>query len=405
VGKSFGILKVTSGVETFDVSLPRRESKEGRGHKDFVSTPDPHMRYEEAAARRDFTINTIGFDCDASQFLDPFNGRKDLQDRILCATSHHFEEDPLRVLRAAQFAARFGLHVDLHTMDMCQSLRSELPLLPKERLWEEWKKLLLKAERPSIGIEVMRVAGVLEELFPELDDLIGVPQEYEWHPEGNQHPLGSLWVHNQMVVDAAAQIVRREGLFEEEALIVMLGALCHDLGQPETTQVIDGRIRSPAHDQAGVPVTRSLLSRMGCPPSIIEEVLPLVANHLAPSTFKKQGAGPSAIRRLALKVPLGRLVLVAEADHMGRATPDVLSGKPYESGPWLLEQAEKLNVLEEGPKPLLMGRHLLDLGFKPGPGMGAILKDAFEAQLDGAFSDVEGAWDWLRTNNIIGPDH
>lgn len=402
VGKCFGVLKVTSdrSVHEVDVSIPRREMKTDRGHRGFETAPDASMRFEDAAARRDFTVNAIGFDPLTGEFLDPFDGISDLHARVLRATSPQFCEDPLRVLRACQFAARFQMTIDPQCIQMCKRLNPELPDLPSDRLREEWKKLLLKADKPSLGIDAMRETGVLETLFPELDALIGVAQDPQWHPEGQDHPLGSLWVHNQMVVDEAAKIIRRDGLLEthpDEALIVMLGALCHDLGKPATTVYKDGRWRSPGHEEAGVAPSRALLQRMGCPGRIIDAVLPLVDRHLAPSLLRQQNAGNGAVRRLALQVPLQRLVRVAEADYRGRTTPEAMAGAAFEAGAWLLERAASLAVTRTEPKPLLTGKHLIAMGMRPGRHMGTILLQAFEAQMDDAFADEAGALAWAES--------
>jgi len=401
VGKSFGVLKVSldAAEHDFDISLPRLETKTARGHRGFATKPDPRMSFEEAAARRDFTVNAIGFDPLTGDYLDPFNGISDLNARILRATSHHFCEDPLRVLRACQFAARFEMAIDPQCITMCKRLNPELPDLPTDRLREEWRKLLLKADKPSIGIDAMRETGELETLFPELAALIGVPQDPEWHPEGQDHPLGSLWVHNQMVIDEAAKIIRRDGILDadpEEALVVMLGAMCHDLGKAGTTTWKDGRWRSHAHEEAGAAPTRSLLQRMGCPVRTIEAVVPLVERHLAPSLLYKQDAGNGAVRRLALKVPLERLVRVAEADYRGRTTPEALAGHPFEPGHWLLRRAKDLAVSGTERKPLLTGKHLLAMGMQPGRELGAMLRQAFDAQMDDPFADEAGAIEWAR---------
>lgn len=392
VGRSFGVLKVhvrADGEEdVVDVALPRRESKSGRGHRGFVVECDPALPFEEAAARRDFTMNAIGYDPAAEAFLDPTGGADDLAAAVLRHVSPAFDEDPLRVLRACQFAARFALEIAPETLDRCRALFGELDALPKERLWEEWKKLLLKARYPSIGLWALVHTGAIE-LFPELSALRGCPQEAEWHPEGD------VWLHTLLVVDEAARLAAALD-DDEERLLLLLGALCHDLGKPSTTREEEGRIRSRNHEAAGEPPTRSFLARIGAPLHVIDAVVPLVREHLKPHQLYAERAhlSDAALRRLATRVAIPRLVRVARADFLGRTTADALRGDDV-AGAWLLAEAERLQLLDQAPTPLLQGRHLIARGLSPGPAFGPMLQRAFEAQLDGVFSDVEGALGWL----------
>ncbi len=395
VGKSFGVLKVSMTrpeIANFDVSLPRRENKEGRGHKGFFVEMNSNLSFEDASLRRDFTVNAMGIDLETSTLLDPHSGVRDLRQGILRHVSEAFDEDPLRVLRAAQFAARFALSLDPGTIKKCQNLRSELSTLPKERIWEEFKKLIFAA-RPSIGLEVLQDTGALE-LFPELLALMGCQQDPTWHPEGD------VWVHTLMVADEAARIVREEQLDEDESLKVLFGALCHDLGKPPTTKFEDGRYRSKNHEAAGEEPTRSFLSRVGAPNDLIDAVVPLVRDHLKPVQLYKEREKISdgAIRRLSARVPITRLCLVAKADFLGRTTEDAKAGIDP-SVVWLLREASRLSVQNAAPRPILMGRHLLDAGMTPGPQVGEILAKAYEAQLDGEFSDLDNALKWVKLNS------
>jgi len=399
VGRSFGVLKVTvehdGERETFDVALPRRENKVGQGHRGFVVESDPEMSFSDAAARRDFTINAIGVDLSSGELLDPHGGAADLERGVLRHVSPAFSEDPLRVLRACQFAARLGLSIADETLDLCRSLEPELSTLPKERLWEEMKKLLLKSPWPSVGLCALVDTGAIS-LFPELHALMGCPQEPEWHPEGD------VWVHNLLVVDEAARVVREEALDGDEALYVLVGALCHDLGKPLTTDTSDGRVRSKNHEAEGEAPTRDFLGRLGAPNAVVEAVVPLVRDHLKPWQLYRDRdvVSDGALRRLALRVPLERLVRVARADFRGRTTPDALLGDDV-AGRWLLEQAERLAVKDAAPEPLLLGRDLLARGHRPGKALGELLKLAFEAQLNGAFTDHDGALAWADAHLAV----
>jgi tRNA nucleotidyltransferase (CCA-adding enzyme) len=385
VGKSFGVLKLITQKAEYDVSLPRRESNTGKGHKGFLVNADPKMTFKEASARRDFTVNSIGFEPIQQVWLDPHNGKGDLRKRILRHIGHAFAEDPLRVLRGAQFAARLNFQLAPETLALCQTL--DLNELSRERLLGEFKKLLLLAKRPSIGLEILRQTRTLR-FFPELEALIDVPQDPTWHPEG------CVWTHTLMVVDEAAKLRTAD---EKANLILMFGALCHDFGKPETTIWKDGHWRSPAHDVLGMRPTEEFLRRLTDEASLIERVTVLVREHLRPAMLynDREKVTPGAIRRLALRVSIPELLRVAEADHFGRTTEDALR-REFPAKQWLLEQAAKLHVRDERPKPLLKGRHLLSLGMRPSPQMGEILEEAFALQLDGVINSLGEAEDWAN---------
>jgi tRNA nucleotidyltransferase (CCA-adding enzyme) len=239
----------------------------------------------------------------------------------------------------------------------------------------------------------MRRLGQLS-LFPELEALIGVRQDPEWHPEGD------VWTHTGMVVDEAANL-RRDEHGEFENLALMLGALCHDFGKPATTVFSDGKWRSPSHDARGEEPTRSFLARLTREAALAESVTAYVREHLKPAQLYKSRAEvkPSAIRRLALRVDIEKLVRVARADHFGRTTPDALA-REFPAGEWLLEQSRRLHVLDERPKPFLTGKYLVSLGMKPGPGMGKLIAESFEMQLEGELQDADAAQAWARSRLI-----
>jgi len=379
VGESFTVFK----IDNVDVSLPRRESKVGRGHKGFAVQGDPNLSLTEAARRRDFTINAMSFDPTTDEVIDPFDGRRDLDARILrMVDATTFADDSLRVLRALQFAARFDLTVDEATKNVCR----EIPLddLPSERIWSEVEKLLLQAERPSIGLGLARELGVVEKLFPDLVPLAECPQDPEWHPEGD------VWTHTLMVVDEARR--RIDGLERGPAVAMMVAALCHDIAKPLTTAVIDGRWRSPGHEEAGVVPTERVLDRLNLHSidgyDARHAVLGLVAQHLKPSAFQKAPTPVSdgAFRRLAMKVDLELLARFAKADCHGRAGAFDCSAMD-----WFLDRARSLGIEHAAPPPVLLGRHLLALGVPPGPRMGVILKAVYERQLDGNVKTIEEA--------------
>jgi len=384
VGESFQVYKLGD----IDVSLPRRESRTGRGHRSFDVTGDPSMTVGEAARRRDFTVNAIAWDPLTGDYLDPFNGRADLARRILRRVDPRtFPEDSLRVLRAVQFAARFELDVEPETRALCRTIA--LDDLPAERVWGEFEKLL-SASRPSIGLALASEIDVARRLFPELHALEGCPQEPEWHPEGD------VWVHTLQVVDQARR--RVDDLERPQRIAVMLGAVCHDFGKPATTAVIDGRIRSMDHEEQGVAPALAFLDRLNIHSidgyDVRAQVAGIVAQHLKPGAWYKvrDEVGDGAFRRLAQKVDLELLARLAKSDCLGRE-PGQFDCTAMD---WFLDRARSLGVEHRPPPSLLMGRHLLALGLTPGPRVGEILKSVYEQQLDGAVRSVDEAIEAAR---------
>ncbi len=377
VGESFTVFKIGN----VDVSLPRRESKVARGHRGFAVEGDPSMSIADAARRRDFTINAILRDPLTHELLDPFGGREDLAARRLRVVDPStFVDDSLRVLRALQFAARFELTVDEET----RRLLASVPLddLPAERVWGEIEKLLLQAERPSIGLALALEIGVVARLFPELLPLTTCEQDPEWHPEGD------VWTHTLMVVDQAH--ARLEGLDRGRATALMLSAICHDLGKPLTTVHADGHVKSPGHEDAGVPLAEAVLDRLNVHSmdgyDVRGAVIGITRHHLRPVAFWKSPTPVSdgAFRRLAQKVDLELLARFAKADCHGRRGTFDCSAID-----WFLERARALGVEHAPPTPLVLGRHLIDLGMSPGPAMGALLRQIYEAQLDGDITTLD----------------
>lgn len=380
VGRSFGVFKLKG--RPIDIALPRTENRIGRRHRDFSVRGDPHLSLAEAAKRRDFTINAISWEPLEDRIVDPVGGIGDLESRVLRHVSPAFTEDPLRVLRAVQFIARFELAPADSTIRLCRTLVQDD--LSEERIFEEWRKLILRGIRPSAGLEFLRSTGWIR-FYPELAALIGTPQDPVWHPEGD------VWQHTLHCLDAFA--AERLGDATED-LVVGLAVLCHDLGKPETTAFVDGRWRSRGHEQAGIESTRRFLRRLTRETGLIDAVLPLVGEHMKPAELHRAGASANAIRRLAHRVGrLDRLARVANADMDGR--PPLPSGNRSVTN-WMLTTAKSLQVERNAPKPIVLGRDVLALGIPPGPAVGAYVKTCFEAQLDGQFEDHEGGMAFLR---------
>ncbi len=389
VGKSFGVLKFVCEGEEYDFSFPRTEEKIGVGHRGFEVCCDGELSFAEAGLRRDFTINAMGYDVERGVFLDPHGGMRDMEARVLRHIDDKtFVEDPLRIYRAVQFVARFGYRLDERTLKLCQEMVGQgmMEELSKERIYEEFKKLLLKSPKPSIGFELMRELGILK-YYPELEALIDVPQSKKWHPEGD------VWIHTLMAVDQMVKLKRGE---EKYDLKMMLAVLCHDLGKASHTQIQPDRISAIGHEKAGVPLTERFLYRLTDEHDFIKSILPLIEYHLAPTIYYANGAKNSTIRKLATKVNIEELVMVARADFLGRTTEASLLGI-YEAGDWLLAKAKALNVEAEPIRPLVQGRDLIAIGLRPSKKFKELLDSVYLAQLEGEITTRNEALSYLKS--------
>ncbi|MDO8583927.1 MAG: HD domain-containing protein [bacterium] len=409
-GKAFGVLKIPLGEGLdLDVAIPRRETKNGSGHTGFLIDSDPTMSLKDAARRRDFTINAIAVDPLTHELIDPYDGKQDLENSRLCVVDPDtFVEDPLRVYRAIQFAARFDLKVEQASFNIMQLMveRGDLDELSKERVSDEIKKLLLKSPTPSRGFELMKDLGMIERYYPELAVLERTPQEPEWHPEGN------VWIHTLMVLDVAAMIIRQENrnFSEQEKLQVMIGALCHDLGKPATTRLGEKhgipRIRSLGHEEAGVEPTKNLCEKWAFSQDICLAATISASQHLKPSAFSRQALAQdltveqyaNAVRKLLRKIyPVSWRVLlaIAESDSRGRSLPGA-DTEPYREGE-LFEKIVKEHAFDEEPKQTLIhGRDLEELGIKPGPEMGAYIRLIEDLRDQGILKTRDEALTYLK---------
>ena len=334
-----------------DVSIPRRESRTGQGHRGFSITGDPSMSFEEAARRRDFTINAVMCDPLTDELIDPFNGVEDFRRRNLRAVAADtFVEDSLRVLRGIQLAARFEMRVDPDTATLCRSI--DLSDLPRERIWGEIEKLLMLAERPSIGLTAALELDVLAKLFPEIQSLS------ERQPALDR---------TGRALDEAVRSVA--SLQKPKRIAVMLSALCHQLEARETESILE---RLGVHSLSGFDVRAA--------------VIRLVSEQGRPREFHERQAGDGDFRRLSLRVELDLLYRLAVACRKA-----LDSSSACEAEGWFIEQARRLGVEHTAPAPLLLGRHLLELGFEAGPKMGEVLRRVYELQLDGKVSRLDEA--------------
>ncbi|MCI5779427.1 MAG: HD domain-containing protein [Lentisphaeria bacterium] len=382
VGMSFGVMKVRH--HEIDIALPRSENKIGRGHRGFVVETRIDMDFASASARRDFTVNAMMMDALTGEVIDPWHGQDDLRRGILRHVSEHFSEDPLRVLRGMQFIARFRLVPAPETLALCAALSQEE--LPRERIAAEWEKMLRQGELPSAGLNFLRKIGFLR-FYPELAALCGCPQDPRWHPEGD------VWTHTLATLDAAAKFRYSD---PEDKLTLMLAALCHDFGKVLCTATApDGGITSRGHDTLTEPARR-FLTRLWNRETLTDRVLKLIRCHMQPWQLIRDGSGDRAFRHLALAAErLDLLADLAECDVRGiAASPEELAAKLGRIAEFRA-RAEFLAVDHAPPKPLIMGRHLLERGIAPGPGMRPWLDRCFAAQLEGKFSDLDGAMNYL----------
>jgi tRNA nucleotidyltransferase (CCA-adding enzyme) len=377
VGKSFGVLTLRVNEYDFDFALPRIEKKIGNTHQDFEIITNANLSFKEAAIRRDFTINAIGYDFCTKDFLDPFNGINDLKNRVLKHIDDKtFIEDSLRVYRAVQFSARFDFSLDERTFELCKKIvqNNELHFLPKERIYEEFKKLFLKSSKPSIGFELLKDLGVLK-YFPELKALISCVQDPIYHPEGD------VWIHTMMCLDELSRILKEENIADEyRKLYLFYAILCHDFGKPFCTKEINGKITSHKHESLGIEPTISFLSKLTNEKKFIEIVSSLVKNHLIPFQLYLAESSLKAIKRLSLKVNIEDLCLVCLADCLGRTILD--KEKCPKATSWVLNKAKELDIHNEPIKPIVQGRDLIELGFKPSDKFKEILEFAFDLQID-----------------------
>jgi tRNA nucleotidyltransferase (CCA-adding enzyme) len=389
VGQEFGIFDFTSrnGRVKMQIAVPRRERQPGTASKDMVVSCDPYMTPEEASSRRDYTINSLMWRPTTAELFDFHRGIVDCDSRILRPIGPAFEEDALRPLRGFRLAAQHLLKPSNYYDPMMYRMANRFDTIPKARLRAEWEKWA-KSHYPAAGLRVLDAYGWLQ-CFPLLFALSQTQQDPEWHPEGN------AWIHSVHVVEAASTML-------DESIdypTLMWAALLHDAGKPATTVIASdgpnkGRLVSPGHDAAGVAPARAFFEQFydAADLPMHQKVYALIRTHMRHINWQ---GGDAAIRRLANEVgSIKDWYALVVADH---------SGRPYEGdliypedAVKIMQRAEELAVSDQKPQKILMGRHLLERGWKPGPAMGAVLNDAFEAQLDGHFFDLDGALAWLE---------
>ena len=366
-GESFGIFGLRHCH--LDIAMPRSEQAVGAGHRDFLCTLDPFIGTRQAAIRRDFTVNALMQDILTGQVVDLFGGLADLDAHVLRhMDDRRFAEDPLRVLRGAQFAARFGFRIASETVKVCS--RMDLSFLPPERIFGELEKALMKASQPSVFFRELRQMGQLSFWFPELEKLIDVPQPPQYHPEGD------VWTHTLLVLDQAAALRDQAA----DPLGLMLAALCHDLGKPAVTRVeADGRLHAFGHDSAGVPIADTFLSRILGEKKRRAYVKNMVELHMLPNMLVAQRAGEKSFCRMFDRaVSPEDLLLLAKADVLGSCVP------PERYAATEAELWEHLAVFRARMAvPYVTGADLIAAGFQPGNAFHEALDYAHRLQLSG----------------------
>lgn len=388
VGQAFGIIKVNFDGFDIDINVPRKDNKVGIGHKGFEVLMDPSMTVKEAARRRDFTINALAMDVFTGEIVDPFGGLNDLHAGILRATDPRlFVQDPVRPVRAMQLLARKAKSVDHGTMQLIRSMVGMFPEIAPERVHEEWLKLLLKAERPSVGLEFLRDSGWIVH-FPELHALIGCEQHPDWHPEGD------VWIHSCGTVDSAAWVRDQNVLPEGWTEAFMFGTMCHDLGKPSTTITPEMVANDEApkermwtawgHDRAGMPLGESFLRRMTNNKKLIDKTTTIIGEHMQPFNLWQGDGKKSAYKRLHNRIRLDVLGWVCKCDSCGDPDGRARIGSPdfeHETSKACWDHFDDIGP--EPIKPILMGRHLQNAGVKPGPVFKKMLDAAYELQIQG----------------------
>ena len=365
IGESFGIYGIKGS--RLDIALPRSETATGRGHRDFDITADPFIGTEKAAKRRDFTINALMENILTGEITDHFGGVNDIENKIIRHVNEKtFPEDPLRVLRAAQFAARFDFCIAEETMEICRNI--DISTLSKERIEAELMKALLKADRPSVFFEVLREMNQLSVWFPETESLIGVPQNSRYHMEGD------VWNHTMMVLDEAAKL--REKVSYPYGF--MMSALVHDFGKSVSTSEKNGVIHSYDHETKGIPLIREFLKRITGEKKLVRYVLNMAELHMKPNILAAAEASVKSTNKMFDRsVSPVDLIYLAIADDRGRKK----LAEDNDHGKFLFERLEEFN--RTMAKPYVTGKDLIDSGLVPDKNFSEILSYAHKLRLAG----------------------
>ncbi len=370
IGKSFGIYSLCG--TNIDIAMPRRETATGSGHRDFKIDVEPFIGTQNAAKRRDFTINAIMQDVLTGEIVDHFGGEKDLREGIIRhVNSDSFSEDPLRVLRAAQFAARFNLKIASETLSLCREI--DVSALSSERVLEELKKALLGAEKPSIFFETLKQMNKLSPWFNEVEKLIGVSQSTIYHKEGD------VYTHTMMVLDEAAKM-RNDA---EEPLYFMISALVHDFGKITATSFYNGNYHATGHEEAGIFIAGEFLRRITSEKALLEYVLNMTALHTKPRMIAEDNSSVKASNKMFDKSENPRdLIMLSLCDGLGK-----IPRKPTaHAEAFLIKRLEIYN--EYMARPYVTGQDLINAGMSPGKEFSELLAYAHKLRLAGIMKET-----------------
>lgn len=318
-------------------------------------------------------MNALLQDVLNNEIIDHFGGILDIQNKVIKHVDNNtFIQDELRVLRACQFAARFNFKISEDTLQLCKKI--DCTNLPKERIYTELEKVLLKANKPSIFFEYARKINLLSSIFSPMDKLIGVKQEPKWHPEGD------VWTHTMIVLDEAAKLREKSNY----PIAYMLAAICHDLGKITTTRRIHGKIISYNHENE-IGLTKEFLKNITDNKDLIKSVYILVRNHMRPNILANNNSSDKAVRKLIVATS-GKLIniydeiLLAKADRMGRDAGDK---QEYNIDEWWKNKLNKVNDNKTSIEPLVTGKDLINIGYTQSKQLGDTLRYAFELQIKG----------------------
>lgn len=364
-GSSFGVYSL-KGYD-IDIAMPRKEHATGKGHRDFEVFVDPFIGTAEAARRRDFTMNAVMEDVLTGELVDPFGGKQDLENEIIRhIDSDTFVEDPLRVLRGAQFASRFGFNIADETSELCRGM--DLSALSRERVEDELKKALLKGKKPSVFFEVLRSADGLDVWFPEVKALIGIEQDPKFHPEGD------VWTHTMEVLDRAAKYRYKS----KNPYAFMLLALTHDFGKAVTTEVVNGRIHAYNHETEGLPAIETFLRRITNESDVISYVLNMVPLHMKPNVVAASKSAVKVTNRM-----FDRAAAAEDLIYFAMSDKPVMSGENHFTGDpgFLFERYELYEEMMS--RPYVTGNDLIEAGLEPGEYFSEVLAYAHKLRLAG----------------------
>lgn len=405
VGKKFGVIVFTpfEGEMKYDFSIPRTENKSGIGHKEFTIQFDPNMTILDAGKRRDVTFNSLAYNPIEDHVYDYFGGLSDLKNKIIRHTSEQFEEDYLRILRIMGFQSRFDFSIHPSTIEKIKNMlgeeidySNEYFSIPKERLFEEFKKWAQKGIRHDLIFQFMYDTNLIN-YYPVLKALKDTPQDEVYHPEG------SVLTHTILCLKQIDKIISENNITGNEKIILVLSTLLHDIAKPHTTenQMKNGRmtITSHGHEAMGGIVAREFLESIGFNEELIDPICKLIENHLAGvniSLIPSQSGKVKAVKKLSRRLfpaTIKQLLLLMDADKNGRGGITHVIPEGYND---IKQIADELIVTESKYEYILMGRHLIDEGLIPSESFGIILKKSQEAQENGEFNDLKGGLKWLK---------